>query len=45
MPVHKVIVFTLFSTRRPAEITRLTWDDFQKQHKRILVRDMKHPGE
>ena len=43
--MHKVIVFTLFSTRRPAEITRLTWDDFQKQHKRILVRDMKHPGE
>ncbi|WP_345900090.1 hypothetical protein [Martelella sp. UBA3392] len=45
MPMHKVIVFALFSTRRQAEITRLTWDDFQKQHKRILVRDMKHPGE
>ncbi|AMM86703.1 site-specific integrase [Martelella sp. AD-3] len=45
MPMHKVIVFALFSTRRQAEITRLTWADFQKQHKRILVRDMKHPGE
>ena len=45
MPMHKVIVFALFSTRRQAEITRLTWDDFQKEHKRILVRDMKHPGE
>ena len=45
MPMHKVIIFALFSTRRQAEITRLTWDDFQKQHKRILVRDMKHPGE
>ncbi|WP_185805223.1 hypothetical protein [Pontivivens nitratireducens] len=36
MLMHKVIVFALFSTRRQAEITRLTWDDFQKEHKRIL---------
>ncbi len=43
--MHKVIVFALFSTRRQAEITRLTWDDFQRKHKRILVRYMKHPGE
>ncbi|MDK3073791.1 site-specific integrase [Sedimentitalea sp. JM2-8] len=45
MPMHKVIVFALFSTRRQAEITRLTWDDFEEKHKRVLVRDMKHPGE
>ena len=45
LPMHKVIVFALFSSRRQAEITQITWDDFQKEHKRVLVRDMKHPGE
>jgi hypothetical protein len=30
MLMQKVIVLALFSTRRQAEITRLTWDDFQK---------------
>ena len=45
VPMHKVVVFALFSTRRQAEITQITWDDFEKQHKRVLVRDMKHPGE
>ena len=41
MPMHKVVVFALFSTRRQEEITRIAWDDFQKEHKRVLVRDMK----
>ncbi len=45
MPMHKVIVFALFSTRRQEEITRIAWKDFEKDHKRVLVRDMKHPGE
>ncbi|CDZ59587.1 site-specific integrase [Neorhizobium galegae] len=45
VPMHKVIVFALFSARRQEEITRVAWNDFQKEHKRILVRDMKHPGE
>lgn len=45
MPMHKVVVFALFSTRRQTEITQIAWDDFQKEHKRVLVRDMKHPGE
>ncbi|RVM02270.1 integrase [Sinorhizobium meliloti] len=45
MPMHKVILFALFSTRRQEEITRIEWKDFQKEHRRILVRDMKHPGE
>ncbi|WP_119390683.1 tyrosine-type recombinase/integrase [Taklimakanibacter lacteus] len=45
MPMHKVIVFALFSTRRQEEITCIAWDDFQKEHKRVMVRDMKHPGE
>lgn len=30
MPLHKVIVFALFSTRRQAEITRLTWVDSRR---------------
>ncbi|SFU21616.1 tyrosine-type recombinase/integrase [Sedimentitalea nanhaiensis] len=38
-------MFALFSTRRQAEITRLTWGGFQKDYNRVLVRDMKHPGE
>lgn len=45
MPMHKVIVFALFSTRRQEEITRIAWADYEPQHKRVLVRDMKHPGE
>lgn len=45
LPMHKVILFALFSTRRQEEITRIAWKDFQKEHKRVLVRDMKHPGE
>lgn len=45
MPMHKVIAFALFSTRRQEEITRIRWNDFQREHKRVLVRDMKHPGE
>ncbi len=45
LPMHKVIVFAIFSTRRQAEITQIAWDDFQKEHERVLVRDMKHPGE
>lgn len=45
MPMHKIILFAVFSTRREAEITRITWDDFDRDEKRILVRDMKNPGQ
>lgn len=45
MPMHKVIAFALFSTRRQEEITRIRWKDFHREHKRVLVRDMKHPRE
>ncbi|SDG34224.1 Phage integrase family protein [Pelagibacterium luteolum] len=44
-PMHKIIAFALFSTRRQEEITRIEWRDFEPKHKRILVRDMKHPGQ
>ncbi|MDR3494633.1 MAG: site-specific integrase [Ancalomicrobiaceae bacterium] len=45
MPMQAIIAFALFSTRRADEITRITWADYDKDGKRVLVRDMKHPGE
>jgi integrase len=43
LPMQKVIAFAIFSTRRQEEITLLKWDDLDGD--RILVRDMKHPGD
>lgn len=43
LPMHKVIVFAAFSARRQEEITRLLWSDLEEG--RILVRDMKNPGQ
>jgi integrase len=45
VPMHLVIPFALFSTRRQEEIVRVTWEDYDKAHSRVLVRDMKHPGQ
>ncbi len=44
-PMHKIVAFAAFSTRRQEEITRIAWADLDEQHSRILVRDMKHPGQ
>lgn len=44
-PMDKIIAFAIFSTRRQEEITRITWADLDEAHSRILVRDMKHPGQ
>lgn len=44
-PMHRIVAFALFSTRRMEEITRLRWDDLEADHGRVLVRDMKNPGE
>lgn len=44
-PMHRVTAFAIFSTRRQEEITRIKWTDLDKDGKRILVRDMKNPGE
>ncbi|MBB4067430.1 tyrosine-type recombinase/integrase [Gellertiella hungarica] len=44
-PMHAIIAFAIFSTRRQEEITRLLWRDLDVEHSRILVRDMKHPGQ
>lgn len=45
LPMTRVIAFAIFSTRRQEEITRIAWSDYEKAHKRVLVRDMKNPGE
>lgn len=43
LPMRKIICFAIFSTRRQEEITRILWSDLEKD--RVLVRDMKHPGD
>jgi integrase len=43
IPMQKIVAFALFSTRQQEEITLLKWDDLDDD--RILVRDMKHPGD
>jgi integrase len=45
MPMDRVILFAIFSTRRQEEIASIRWVDFEDAHDRVLVRDMKHPGE
>lgn len=40
-----IILFAVFSTRRLEEITRLQWSDLDVDGSRVLVRDMKHPGD
>ena len=49
LPMERIIPFAIFSTRRQEEITRILWSDYEKAHgnqpARILVRDMKNPGE
>ncbi len=44
IPMDRLIAFAIFSTRRQAEILRITWADYEEHRRRILVRDMKHPG-
>lgn len=45
MPMHKIIVFATFSTRRQDEIVRFTWEGFELRNNRMLVRDRKNPGQ
>jgi integrase len=44
-PMTKIVGFAIFSTRRQEEITGLTWIDYASEACRILVRDMKNPGD
>lgn len=45
LPMHVIIPFAIFSTRRQDEITRIEWVDLDEVHSRVLVRDMKNPGD
>jgi len=44
-PMHRIIPFALYSTRRQEEITRILWSDLEIEHRRVMVRDMKNPGD
>jgi integrase len=44
-PMHVICAFALFSTRRQEEIIRITWSDLDEPHSRVIVRDMKNPGQ
>jgi len=45
IPMAAITLFALFSTRRQDEILRITWSDLDEEGSRVLVRDMKHPGQ
>ena len=45
VPMQKIMAFAIFSTRRLEEITRIHWTDLDVGGSRVLVRDMKNPGE
>jgi integrase len=49
VPMQRIIPFAIFSTRRQEEITCIRWPDFEPAHgdqpARVMVRDMKHPGD
>lgn len=44
-PMAHIVAFAIFSTRRQEEITRLDFAELDREKKRVLVRDMKHPGQ
>lgn len=45
IPLARVVAFAIFSTRRLDEITRIAWADLDEAGSRMMVRDMKNPGE
>jgi len=45
IPMQKIIGFAIFSTRRLEEITRISWKNLDGEGSRVLIRDMKNPGE
>jgi len=45
VPMQKITAFAIFSTRRLEEITRIHWIDLDARGSRVLIRDMKNPGE
>lgn len=45
IPMTKIIMFAIFSTRRQEEITRMQGKDLDRDNMTMIVRDMKNPGE
>lgn len=45
VPMRAMTAFAIFSTRRLEEMCRITMEDFDEAHSRVLVRDLKHPGQ
>jgi integrase len=45
MPMHIITAFAIFSTRRQAEICRITWEDYEPEYNQVMVRKMKNPGQ
>ncbi len=45
IPMTRLIMFAIFSTRRQEEITRVVGKDLDRDHLELVVRDMKNPGE
>lgn len=45
IPMLEITLFALFSSRRQDEICRIQWVDLDKENRRVLVRNMKHPRE
>jgi integrase len=45
LPMHRVVALAIFSTRRQEELARQQIADIEIAHKRMMVRNMKHPGE
>lgn len=45
IPMCRIILFAVFSTRRQEEITRVVFEDLDRAHLELIVRDMKNPGE
>lgn len=44
-PMQRLVAFAIFSTRRQEEIARIKWADLDEENSRVMVRDMKNPGE
>lgn len=45
IPMTRIVAFALFSTRRLEEIATIQWANLDEKHSRVLVRDMKNPGQ
>jgi integrase len=45
IPMTKLILFSIFSTRRQEESCRMVIEDLDRSTSEIIVRDMKNPGE